>query len=76
MTYLCENITELYAFETEYTKELRNIPDAKNSSPLVPTLEELCKTGFATQFETSLEQAVLLTPIHANLPCFEIPYDQ
>lgn len=43
MTYRYENVTELYAFETEYTEELENISDANNSSPVVPTLEEWCK---------------------------------
>lgn len=44
MTYLYENVTELYAFDTEYTEELENITNAYNLSPVIPTLEEWCKT--------------------------------
>lgn len=43
MTYRYENVTELYAYETEYAEDLENIPDANNSSPVVQTLEEWCK---------------------------------
>lgn len=45
-----------YAFESEYTEEeLKNLPDANYSSPIIPTLEEWYSCGQCEVMPTAEE---------------------